>query len=96
MRHNNVTGDLELKALDQWVHSYALWKVVVTNDLDIVVGDSMQSVTLLGWTKGNAQKEGKLEYIAQDWSSLNSMNITADEESIIQSDVSCYCSRPTS
>ncbi len=65
-----------------------LWSIVVTNDLDIVIGDASQSITLLTWRKGANEREGRLEHVAQDWSTRNSTNVTADEESIIQSDVS--------
>lgn len=60
----------------------------MTNDLDIVVGDASQSITLLTWRKGINERVGRLEHVAQDWSTRNSTNVTADEESIIQSDVS--------
>lgn len=82
MQKNDVTDDLELRQVDQWVHSYALWNIVVDTP-NVILGDSLQSVTLLTWD--NAEK--KLKYVAQDWTSLNSMNVTADEEVIIQSDV---------
>jgi hypothetical protein len=88
IRRSKVTTNLELKALDQWVHGFMLWSIIVTNDLDIVVGDASQSITLLTWRKGVNEREGRLEHVAQDWLTRNSTNVTADEESIIQSDVS--------
>lgn len=75
---------MDLQPVDQWAHNYALWSLVVISPERVVVGDSLQSVTVLQW---NGTKT-KLEVVARDWTSLASMNVTADEDFVIQSDVS--------
>lgn len=72
---------MTLKPVDQWVHSYALLSLVVVGT-KVIIGDSLQSITVLRWTGS------KLEFMAKDWSSMGSMNVTADEDYIIQSDAS--------
>jgi len=77
---------MDLQPVDQWAHNYALWNLVVISPMRIVVGDPLQSVTVLKWNE--AKK--KLEVVGRDWTSLASMNVTADDEYVIQSDVSKY------
>jgi hypothetical protein len=77
---------MHLQPTDQWAHNYALWNLVVTSPERVVVGDSLQSVTVLRW---NEEKK-KLEVVARDWTSLASMNVTADNDYVIQSDVSGF------
>jgi hypothetical protein len=52
----------------------------------VVVGDSLQSVTVLKWN----EVKRKLEVVARDWTSLASMSVTADDDYVIQSDVSTH------
>ena len=77
---------MDLQPLDQWAHNYALWGLVVNSPEQVVVGDSLQSVTVLKWN----EVKRKLEVVARDWTSLASMNVTADDDYVIQSDVSAY------
>ena len=75
---------MDLQPVDQWAHNYALWSLTVISPERVVVGDSLQSVTVLKWDSAKS----KLEVVARDWTSLASMNVTADEDFVIQSDVS--------
>lgn len=69
-----------LVPLDQWTHSYSLWHLSVIGNR-IIGSDAYQSVVVLEWDGSS------LEFIAKDWASVYSMNVTGDEEYIIQSDV---------
>ncbi|PVF94630.1 hypothetical protein CPB86DRAFT_765387 [Serendipita vermifera] len=81
LERHSVTQDLEFKPIDQWVHGYLLWSLVVVPPSFVVVGDAAQSVAVLRWTGAN------LEFVAKDYAAINSMNITADDDFVVQSDI---------
>ncbi|KIM30042.1 hypothetical protein M408DRAFT_22463 [Serendipita vermifera MAFF 305830] len=83
VRRNENTKEMDLQPVDQWAHNYALWSLVPMSPQHLVVGDSLQSVTVLKWNSIRS----KLEVVARDWTSLASMNVTADEDYVIQSDI---------
>jgi len=64
----------------QWTHGFSLWSLDIVGN-HLIVGDAHQSTTMLSW---NGRK---LDYIAKDWSPLHTMNVTADDTYIIQSEV---------
>jgi hypothetical protein len=54
---------------------------VVVRGHNIAIGDVLQSVTILKW-------DGKsLRTVAKDWTALQSLSLTVDENYIIQSEV---------
>jgi hypothetical protein len=83
LQRHSVTQELELKPIDQWVHGYALWSLAVVEPSLVIVGDAAQSVATLRWTGSD------LEFLAKDFPAINSMNVTADSDFVLQSDVSC-------
>lgn len=85
LRRMTATQNLDLKAIDQWIHNYAIWSLVSAGDSCVVIGDALQSVTMLRWNGT------KLEVTAKDWTTVNSLNVTADQKYVIQSDVCYFC-----
>lgn len=81
LRRTQTAQGLELKAVDQWIHNYAIWSIVPAGDSRVVIGDALQSATTLRWNGT------KLEVVAKDWTTVNSLNVTADETYVIQSDI---------